>query len=178
MDVNWAAITYLILQTVGHHLLVVGDVFRAARRYVRLAIAVSVALTLAYALWCFTVDVHNTVDLYSASLVIAAPTLAAQGFLSGWVRYGPRLLACWATLLVSYVVYICFVYMVDEERVYRESGVWFHANDALHVLVIPYGPLLYWASLTAEDAPPGTAFATENHVEAERKAGKDDDIRA
>jgi hypothetical protein len=59
---------------------------------------------------------------------------------------------------------------INEEQYYRRTGVWFHANDALHVLLIPYPALLYWASLTAEDAPPGTAFITEAQVE--RKAAR------
>jgi hypothetical protein len=86
VDVNGAASVYLLLQTIGHYCLVVGDACRALRRYLRPVIVSSVIVTALYALWCFTVTLHGYTDLYSASLVIALPSLVAQGLLNSWVR--------------------------------------------------------------------------------------------
>ena len=53
----------------------------------------------------------------------------------------------------------------NEEREYRRSGFWLYAYDVQHLLLYPFCVLLWWASLRAEDAPPGTAYMTEDQYD-------------
>ena len=148
-DDNWVAIIYLVLQLCGHHLLVVGDAYRVGH-VVPTKIACGV-ITVAFVLFVLTVRLHRITALYLASLIAAAPSFACQIWYNWRLAYAPRLLLCWSILATSFGVYTLMVAFDDASARWRTTGVWFNENDALHLLLYPYGPLLAWASRTSCD---------------------------
>lgn len=148
-DDNWAAIVYLVLQLVGHHLLVVGDAHRIDR--VAPTALACAAITFAFVAFVSTVRLHGVTQLYEVSLLAASPSFACQVWYNCRVAYAPRLLLCWCLLTAAFGVYALLLSVDDASSRWRRTGVWFHANDALHVVLLPYGPMLVWASRTTCD---------------------------
>jgi hypothetical protein len=91
VDINPAGIIYLVLQVIGSYCLLLGDTYRALRRYKNAVLAVSTALVALFVLWVATVRQHGYSDLYSASLVFIVPGVLAQLILNAYVRALPRI---------------------------------------------------------------------------------------
>ena len=166
-DTNPVAVGYLILQVASYHLMVVGDAYRALRRYVNAVALYSLFATALFAAWCLAVRIHGFEDLFAASLVVSAPPVLGSIALNGLVRYEWRLVVAWGVLLASYLGYVLHGALLDESRVWQDTDVWFHANDTLHVMLFPYPVSLWWAGGLAEDAPKGTVAITDDQAEGD-----------
>lgn len=157
-DDNWVSIMYLVLQLCGHHLLVVGDAHRVS--HVAITKTMCGVITALFLLFVSTVRLHRFTALYLASLVAAGPSFACQVWYNWHLAYSPRLLACWALLAMSFVTYTLMFVIDDASARWIRTGVWFNENDALHLILYPYGPLLVWASCTSCDR---STFPTSGH---------------
>eukprot|EP00192_Tetraselmis_astigmatica_P012756 CAMPEP_0117693100 /NCGR_PEP_ID=MMETSP0804-20121206/26688_1 /TAXON_ID=1074897 /ORGANISM="Tetraselmis astigmatica, Strain CCMP880" /LENGTH=391 /DNA_ID=CAMNT_0005506607 /DNA_START=131 /DNA_END=1306 /DNA_ORIENTATION=+ len=166
-DTNPAALVYLILQVASYHLLVVGDAYRALRLYVKPVAIYSVLVTVFYACWCFTVQLHGHDNLFMASLWVSIPPVVGSVILNAIVHYEWRLVVAWGVLIVSFLGYIVWDALIDESQLWQDTGVWMHANDILHILLLPYPPTLWWAGGLAEDAPEGTAGITDDQADGD-----------
>mmetsp|Transcript_3651 Transcript_3651/g.12161 ORF Transcript_3651/g.12161 Transcript_3651/m.12161 type:complete len:302 (-) Transcript_3651:271-1176(-) len=164
-DVSVAAFVYLILQCLGQHTLIVGDAYRALRRYAVPVALYGLVATGGYAAFVILFPRHGYDELFMILFAFSAPIILGQLYLQARVRYAPRLCLATTILIASLVVYLAYRYIVDPAEQLARTGVWFSADDALHVVTILYAPALWWAAKVAEDAPPGTALVTETQVE-------------
>ncbi|KAJ1456374.1 hypothetical protein M885DRAFT_587258 [Pelagophyceae sp. CCMP2097] len=165
-DSGWCAYAYLFSQLAATYFFVVGDVYRASRRHVPRALLLSVLMHLVFLVWVVALPSHGVDDLFSACLVCSLAGVGVLLVLSWKVRYEPRLACAAAVAFVAIVAYLAVAFLVDEEEIYARHKFWMHANDVLHVCMLPFPWALYHASRRAEDAPPGSSWTTENQFQS------------
>ena len=161
-DHSWCGILYNWLQVLSVYVWVLGDFYRASRAHVRHALAMGVAMPLLFALFIACIPVHGQAALFYAGTLFMVPAFVAVAWLSLRVRYEPRMAALVADQIIANAVMFILVAYANEEREYRRSGFWLYAYDVQHILLYPFCALLWWASLRAEDAPPGSRLTTED----------------
>tara|TARA_B100000609_G_scaffold122134_1_gene97213 strand:+ start:34 stop:450 length:417 start_codon:yes stop_codon:yes gene_type:complete len=121
-----------------------------------------VAMPLLFALFIAFIPVHGQAALFYAGTLFMVPAFVAVAWLSLRVRYEPRMTSLVADQIIANAVMFILVAYANEEREYRRSGFWLYAYDVQHILLYPFCALLWWASLRAEDAPPGSRLTTED----------------
>jgi len=155
---DFCAQFYYILQACGMNLFVVARSYRAVRPFSNMFKAYTAFHTFLYLVLVIFVPVFRG---YLTNVVFIMPSYTLLRIVNVMCIGDNVLHIAWSIMGASFLVWLTYMKTAPYMTWWKDGGVWFSENDALHVCLIPFVPLAYWSVIRVKDAAPERIHLTD-----------------